>query len=66
MHNPSTGFSLSYLCFMFMIVHLHVGLVCFHIRSSEGDRLASMSKFDYVLMHTGFMRSRKLSSFDSR
>jgi hypothetical protein len=27
-------------------------------------RPASVSKFDYVLMHTRFMGSRKLSSFD--
>jgi hypothetical protein len=30
------------------------------------DHLAPVSKFDYVLMHTGFMGSRKLSSFDGR
>jgi hypothetical protein len=30
------------------------------------DRLASVSKFDYVLMHTRFMSSHKLSSFDGR
>jgi hypothetical protein len=28
------------------------------------DHLTSMSKFDYVLMHTEHMESRKLSSFD--
>jgi hypothetical protein len=28
------------------------------------DHLAQVSKFDYVLLHTGFMGSRKLSSFD--
>jgi hypothetical protein len=28
------------------------------------DRLTSVSKFDYILTHTGFMGSRKLSSFD--
>jgi hypothetical protein len=27
------------------------------------DRLAPVSKFDYVVAHTGFMRSHKLSSF---
>jgi hypothetical protein len=46
----------------------------FQIRSSEGgsprlcrlttDRLAPVSKFDYVLTHTRFMGSHKLSSFD--
>jgi hypothetical protein len=30
------------------------------------DRLALVSKFDYVLTHTGFMGSHKLSSFDGR
>jgi hypothetical protein len=30
------------------------------------NRLALVSKFDYVLMHIRFMGSRKLSSFDSR
>jgi hypothetical protein len=49
------------------------GEVCCHVQSSEGgspclcqlrtDRLASVSKFDYVLAHTGFMGSHKLSSF---
>jgi hypothetical protein len=53
-----------------------VRVVCFHVRSSEGgspflcrlrtDRLAPVNKIDYVLMHTGFMGSRKLSSFDGR
>jgi hypothetical protein len=28
------------------------------------DRLAPVSTFDYVLMHTGFMGSHKLSSFN--
>jgi hypothetical protein len=28
------------------------------------DHLAPVSKFDYVLAHTGFMGSHKLSSFD--
>jgi hypothetical protein len=42
-----------------------VRVVCFHIRSSKGgiphmcrlraDRLAPVSKVDYVMMHTGFM-----------
>jgi hypothetical protein len=46
-------------------------MVWFRIQSSEGgsphlsrlrtDRLAPVNKFDYVLMHTGFMGSRKLS-----
>jgi hypothetical protein len=30
------------------------------------DCLAPVSKFDYVLAHMRFMRSRKLSSFDGR
>jgi hypothetical protein len=48
---------------------------CFHIRSFEGgiprlcrlrtDRLAPVNKIDYVLAHTRFMGSHKLSSFDS-
>jgi hypothetical protein len=52
------------------------GEVCCHVRSSEGgsprlcrlntDRLAPVSKFDYVLAHTRFIGSRKLSSFDGR
>jgi hypothetical protein len=47
---------------------------CFHIRRFEGgsprlsrlrtDHLASVSKFYYVLIHTRFMGSRKLSSFE--
>jgi hypothetical protein len=51
-------------------------VVYFHIQSSEGgrprlcqlrtDRLAPVNKIDYVLVHTGFMGSRKLSSFDGR
>jgi hypothetical protein len=51
-----------------------IRVIYFYIRSSEGgsphlsrlrtDHLASVSKFDYVLAHLGFMRSRKLSSFD--
>jgi hypothetical protein len=51
-----------------------VRVVFFHIRSSKGgspylcqlrtDRLAPVNKFDYVLTHTGFMGSRKLSSFN--
>jgi hypothetical protein len=51
-----------------------VRVVCFHIRSFEGgspnlfqlrtDRLVSVNKIDYVLPHTGFMGSCKLSSFD--
>jgi hypothetical protein len=50
-------------------------VVCFHIQSSEGgspywcrlrtNHLALVSKIDYVLTHTGFMGSHKLSSFDS-
>jgi hypothetical protein len=50
-------------------------VACFHVKSSEGgrpclswlrtDHLAPVSKFDHVLAHTGFMVSRKLSSFDS-
>jgi hypothetical protein len=49
---------------------------CFHIRSSEGgsphlcrlrtDRLTPVNKIVYVPAHTGFMGSRKLSSFDGR
>ncbi len=30
------------------------------------DHLAPVNKIDYVLAHTGFMGSRKLSSFDGR
>jgi hypothetical protein len=52
-------------------------VVCFHIRSSEGGsprlcrlRTASIgppaTSIDYVLMHTGYMKPRKLSSFDGR
>jgi hypothetical protein len=33
------------------------------LRELRTDRLAPVSKFDYVLVHTGFMGSRKLSSF---
>jgi hypothetical protein len=53
-----------------------VRVVYFHIQSSEGgsprlcrlrtDRLAPVNEIDYVLAHTGFMGSRKLSSFDGR
>jgi hypothetical protein len=49
-------------------------VVCFHILGFEGgslrlcrlrtDRLAPVNKVDYVLAHTGFMESHKLSSFD--
>jgi hypothetical protein len=49
-------------------------VVCFHFRSSEGgspcqcrlrtDRVAPGNKIDYVLAHTRFMGSCKLSSFD--
>jgi hypothetical protein len=49
------------------------GEACCHVQSSEGgspclsrlsiDRVAPVSKFDYVLTHTRFMGSRKLSSF---
>jgi hypothetical protein len=52
-----------------------VKVFCFHIQSSEGgsprlcrlriDR-APVNKIDYVLAHTGFMMSRKLSSFNGR
>jgi hypothetical protein len=51
-----------------------VRVICFYIRSSEGgsprlcrlrtDRLALVNKIDYVLAHTRFMGSYKLSSFD--
>jgi hypothetical protein len=53
-----------------------VGVVYFLVRSSEGgsphlcllrtDRLDLVNKIDYVLVHTGFMWSHKLSSFDGR
>jgi hypothetical protein len=53
-----------------------VRVVCFHVQSSEGgnphlyrlrtDHLASVNKIDYVLAHTGFLGSCKLSSFDGR
>jgi hypothetical protein len=49
-------------------------VVCFHIWSFEGgsrrlcqlrtDHLAPVNKIDYVLAHTVFMGSPKLSSFD--
>jgi hypothetical protein len=49
-------------------------VVSFHIRSFEGgspflcrlrtDRLALMNNIDYVLAHTRFMGSRKLSNFN--
>jgi hypothetical protein len=49
---------------------------CFHIRGSEGgspclcrlktDCLAPVNKINYILVHTGFMGSHKLSSFDGR
>jgi hypothetical protein len=49
------------------------GEVCCHVQISEGgspclsqlrtNRLTPVSKFDYVLAHTGFMGSRKYSSF---
>jgi hypothetical protein len=48
-------------------------VVCIYVQSSEGgspyliqlrtDRLAPVSKFDYVLAHMEFMGSCKLSSF---
>jgi hypothetical protein len=48
-------------------------VVYFHVQSSEGgsprlsqlmtDRLASVSKFDYILAHMRFMGFYKLSSF---
>jgi hypothetical protein len=51
-----------------------VRVVCFYIQSSEGgspylcrlrtDRLALVSKFDYLLTHIGFIGSRKLRSSD--
>jgi hypothetical protein len=51
-----------------------VRVVCFHVQSSEGgspllcrlctDRLTPVNKIDYVLVHTRFMRSCKLSSFN--
>jgi hypothetical protein len=50
-------------------------VVYFYIRSSEGgsprlcrlriNRLTSVNKIDYVLVHMRFMVSHKLSSFDS-
>jgi hypothetical protein len=53
-----------------------VRVVYFYIQSSEGgsphlsqlriDRLAPVSKFNYVLTHTRFMISHKLSNFDGR
>jgi hypothetical protein len=53
-----------------------VRVVCFYIQSFEGgsphlcrlstDLLAPVRKFNYVLTHTGFMWSHKLSSFDGR
>jgi hypothetical protein len=46
----------------------------FHVQNSEGgspclsqlrtDHMASMSKFNYVVTHIGFMGSPKLSSFN--
>jgi hypothetical protein len=51
-------------------------VVCFHIQSSEGgsprlcrlrtDRLVPVNKIDYVLLHTEFIGTCKLSSFDDR
>jgi hypothetical protein len=53
-----------------------LGVDCFHIRSSKGGsprlgrlrtgRLAPVNKIDYVLAHTRFIGSHKLSSFDGR
>jgi hypothetical protein len=54
-----------------------VRVVCFYIRSSEGSssrlcRLKTVSvgpittSIDYVLVHTRYMESYKLSSFDGR
>jgi hypothetical protein len=54
-----------------------VRVICFHIWSSEGGspRLCQLrttsvepcgTSIDYVLMHTRFMGSHKLSSFDGR
>jgi hypothetical protein len=53
-----------------------VRVVCFHIEISEvgspclcrlrTDCMAPVSKFNYVLTHTGFMGSHKLSSFNGR
>jgi hypothetical protein len=47
---------------------------CFHVRNSKDgspclsqlrtDRLAPLSKFDYVLTHMRFMGFHKLSNFD--
>jgi hypothetical protein len=55
---------------------VRVRVVYFHILSSKGDspclcwlrtdRLAIVNKIDYVLVHTGFMRSHKLCSFNGR
>jgi hypothetical protein len=53
------------------------GKVCYHVQSSEGGsrcmcRLRTVSigpcatSIDDVLVHIGFMGSRKLSSFDDR
>jgi hypothetical protein len=49
-------------------------MVCFHIQSFKGgsprlcrlrtDCLTPVKKIDYVLAHTGFMGSHKLSTFD--
>jgi hypothetical protein len=50
-----------------------VRVVCFHVWSSEvvappesiNDRLSGPDEqFDYVLVHTGFLGSHKLSSFN--
>jgi hypothetical protein len=51
-----------------------VRVIYFYVWSSEGgsprlyqlrtDRLTPGNKIDYVLVHTGFMGSHKLSSFD--
>jgi hypothetical protein len=53
-----------------------LGVESFHVQSSESgcpclsqlrtDLLALVSKFDFVLVHTRFMGSCKLSSFDGR
>jgi hypothetical protein len=37
-----------------------------HLCQLRTHHLAPVNKIDYVLAHTGFMGSRKLSSFDGR
>jgi hypothetical protein len=46
---------------LFSFLELRVGSP--HLCQLRTDHLAPVSKFDYVLAHTGIMESHKLSSF---